>query len=345
MDENKIIDSLDSFVSYVKENISEYLPELNIADVTVNEVLKQGDVLLKALVIREEDISVTPSIYLNRYFEAFLDGAEMSDLMRDIANMHLENRGEVSIDLDMISDFDSAKENIRAQLINPSLNKELLGKRPSVKVGVFSAIFRVVIDDNMSVPISNDLMNNYGTTPEELLSIAKDNELAHVTITPMAELIADMMGVEPYEVGDIMFGSEDGPGMTVLSNEEKTFGAAALLNETVLENLSEQMGGDFYILPSSTHETIILPINTMGAYEATNMVREVNATEVAVSDQLGDEAYVYDHKRREIVSAIGYERDKERVAEKGSLIGALTSKNEEARGTEGKAKKREEIAI
>lgn len=57
-------------------------------------------------------------------------------------------------------------------------------------------------------------------------------------------LLADMV---PQD--DLMF---------VLSNKQKVNGAAALLDKDIMQKIVEKFGEDFYILPSSVHECIIV---------------------------------------------------------------------------------------
>ncbi|MCD7763623.1 MAG: DUF5688 family protein [Lachnospiraceae bacterium] len=57
-----------------------------------------------------------------------------------------------------------------------------------------------------------------------------------------------------------------------------------------------QIGGDYYVLPSSLHECIILPAKDSGYMQAEylqEMVREVNQKTVEIDDLLGDSVYRY----------------------------------------------------
>ena len=47
--------------------------------------------------------------------------------------------------------------------------------------------------------------------------------------------------------------------MYVLSNQEKCFGAAALLYPHLLSHISKIFRKNFYVLPSSVHECILVP--------------------------------------------------------------------------------------
>ncbi len=97
---------------------------------------------------------------------------------------------------------------------------------------------------------------------------------------------------------------EEIPSMYVLTNAEKMNGANSILDPKTMEDISEKVGGDFYILPSSLHEVIILPDSPdMDKDVLEQMVRDINAGEVAPEDRLSDHVYMYDSVEKEIVLA------------------------------------------
>ena len=62
----------------------------------------------------------------------------------------------------------------------------------------------------------------------------------------------------------------------------------------LLERISNELRDDFYILPSSIHEVIILPRRYSPAPEELDqMIVEINETQVAVDEILSDHAYYY----------------------------------------------------
>ena len=59
--------------------------------------------------------------------------------------------------------------------------------------------------------------------------------------------------------------------------------------------------GDFYVLPSSVHETLIIPKDAgMELRDLEQMVQEVNQTQVAPQERLSDHVYEYDAKEHEL---------------------------------------------
>lgn len=89
--------------------------------------------------------------------------------------------------------------------------------------------------------------------------------------------------------------AEDEIPMYVLSNAEKLNGAASVLDKDTMETISEMLGGDFVVIPSSIHEVIILPMDdNVDKDELEGIIREVNTGQVAPEERLSYHAYQYD---------------------------------------------------
>lgn len=100
----------------------------------------------------------------------------------------------------------------------------------------------------------------------------------------------------PQEVIDAILAEFEGR-MYVLSNGDPTeslHGAGVL--PFMLEELSERFK-KFVVIPSSVHEVIIVPTEpecfNPDREELANMVRDVNASQVEVWDQLSDHTYYW----------------------------------------------------
>ena len=126
--------------------------------------------------------------------------------------------------------------------------------------------------------------------------------------------------------------------MYVLSNADKLNGAAALLDAKTMEDISEKLGGDFVVLPSSIHEVLLVKDDGNASLpELKNMVEEVNATQVAPEEKLTDSVYHYDSKEHVFELAEKFEaRQKAKEAdissekeEKTSVLGELKAKKDE----------------
>lgn len=111
-------------------------------------------------------------------------------------------------------------------------------------------------------------------------------------LKPMDEVICELGGEELLHVDQEMK-----IPMYVLTNREKWLGAACILYPGLLSQISRQLQDDFYVLPSSIHECIIVPAS--GAYtgkELEKIVTEINETEVPEGEILSDKAYFYEQQ-------------------------------------------------
>jgi hypothetical protein len=121
----------------------------------------------------------------------------------------------------------------------------------------------------------------------------------------LPELIGECNGNR--EMAELMLSSMIPPeneNLYVLTNSVKTNGATALLDDKIMDTIREQVGDNFYILPSSVHECLILVADDRvdpAALEA--MVQKVNATEVNPQDRLSNHVYQYDCNTHELYRA------------------------------------------
>ena len=84
-----------------------------------------------------------------------------------------------------------------------------------------------------------------------------------------------------------------------------------------MDNMGELLGNDFFILPSSIHQMLILPDDgQVDAEMLRDMVKEVNATQVAPAERLTNDVYHFDTKDHVFEKADRFtERQKEKEAQ------------------------------
>lgn len=145
-------------------------------------------------------------------------------------------------------------------------------------------IFKVLLDSEEFCTASYTLHERHldvvGITIEEIEKAALENLRRNIDIFTLSEFLH--------------FSPVNGMDLLVVTNKSRMYGAAAMLFNGVLEDISKRMGSDIVVLPSSIHEVLIVPITSMVAYDVLlNMVREVNLTEVSVEERLTDSIYIW----------------------------------------------------
>ena len=83
----------------------------------------------------------------------------------------------------------------------------------------------------------------------------------------------------------------------VLTNPKKVFGAVELLDGSTLKKIGDKLGSDYMVLPSSLHESIILPVDGRISYqELADIVTDINRNVVSIVERLSDHVYLYERK-------------------------------------------------
>lgn len=170
-----------------------------------------------------------------------------------------------------------------------------------------------------------------------------------VHVTVMGSMIEQLMGMEPETVlrGEpvqsiaeiISKGMEREDPMFIITNQQTLDGASAIFYPEVMDQIGEGFQGNFFILPSSIHETIVVPDNGEFDYRVLqDMVQTINASEVSPEERLSDHVYHYDVKDRVFERADKFE---ERQKEKEAQLGKNEHMGKEQNMKQPKTKKHE----
>ncbi|MEF9939597.1 MAG: DUF5688 family protein [Clostridium sp.] len=253
--------------------------------------------LLQTTTIRYGDDPVGIVVYPDQYYEDYKEGAPMTDIISNIKNNVL-TADKPNFALESIN-REAAPDHLRSAIVGYDKNREWLQDIPHEKISDDMAVFaKWHIGDFASIKVNNQMLSLMQMTKEELLQMAKTNTAANMDYKSMDEVMKDIMMSNGMgeELANAMMMESGGVPMHVLSTKDGIDGAALIADSKVLKQIHEQVGEDFYILPSSIHEVIILlKSDTSGDVQALkDMVTMINGTEVPLHDQLTDNLYEFD---------------------------------------------------
>ena len=337
MNTNYDIDNMnyEQFKHEVESVVKDYLPdEYKDAKVSIAEVSKIG-MTYDSLTVRPEGQMAAPAANLNAFFEDYKNGKPFDEVMDKIADVlqteapsHLKN-------MSWLMDYDQVKDHLFIRVCNAENNQDLLDKAPHKVVDDLVITCHIAVDMTpnglASTVVNNDLLGHYGVTPEQLFEDAMRSapELMPVKIDTMYNVISGMM---PEVMADDIMPDQATPGMDmmIVTNNSMVNGAAAMFYPGVMEDISEKMGGNFVMLPSSINEVIIVP--DMGDYaRLESMVKDINENSVDPKEQLSDHVYHYDAKEKLFERTDKYEdrkAEKAKGAEKGEKKSVLANLKE-----------------
>lgn len=331
----------NEFVEALKENLSE---RGNNVDVKVSTVEKMNQ-SYEAITITPEGSNIGMNMNLEVFAEAYESGVPFNEIVEQVTNKVEAHLADMpTFDVQSLTDYEQMKDKLAMEVVAADRNADLLAKVPHQEMEDMAVVYRFVMesDENgrASILVSNDLLDKMGVTPEQLHADALENapELRPAVIKGMSEVMMDMMGEDAHE----MFGIDEFPQdemMYVATVPDKISGAGVIAYQEFKDQAAEKLGGDFYILPSSIHEVLLVKDDgAVNFNDLKSMVEDVNATQVAPEEKLTDSVYHYDSKEHIFELAEKFEaRQQAKEAdissekeEKGSVLGDLKAKKDEA---------------
>ncbi len=288
----------ETFKETILQQLSEDIPDPK--HITIRKVYRNNGESLDGLVILENGVNIGPTLYLNYYFQMLEGGDSFASIYRRIFTSYTRNKTTEHIDVGFFTDFDRVRGRIVPKLIHGEKNKGLLEKEiphiPFLDLAlVFCCLFPVDPEiGNATILVDQSHLTLWKKATEDLFPLAMENAgtLLAPKLQSMDQMLAGMLTEE--EGTENPFPTNPRLPMYVLTNEEGFFGAACMAYDGLMRSYAEQFQSGFYILPSSIHELILIPAEgTDRLEEFSEMVREVNETQVAPEDILSDHAYYY----------------------------------------------------
>lgn len=259
-----------------------------------------------------EAVTVTPAgsntgvtIRIDMFYDAMKNGKsydEIVDKAVDVVNNDITHRP--CFDIGSLSDYSQMKKKLAMEVVSAEANNEMLETIPHQNMEDLAVVYRFILnsdDSEASILVTNKLLANMRVTPEQLHSDAIKNAplIKPVVIKGISEFMVEKLGIERAKMMGIVLVAPEDECMYVASVLDETYGASVIAYKDFMDMATEKSGGDFYILPSTIHEVIIVPDN--GALDLKYLeffVKTVNSTQVLPKDKLSDNVYHYDSQAK-----------------------------------------------
>lgn len=295
----------NQFQECLEDQLTERLPDG--CRTSIRKVVKNNDLQLDSLVILSEHATVSPNIYLQQFYERYLQGEIMEELVAEVLEMYEKTNqmmGDNPIDLSL----DACRDRIVYHLSSGEKNRIRLENVPSIPFLDLVITFHILMieeeDGIGSIMIRNILQQEWKVSTRELFQLAEENtmRLYPLQIHFMEEMLSKLEEEHPElaeEDPEEAIQGQRFQETLVLTNQKGINGAAVLLYPGCLAQVEKQCAGDYYILPSSIHELLVLPDReNIAKSDLQRMVWEVNEHCVKPDEILSDHVYHYSSLRK-----------------------------------------------
>lgn len=236
------------------------------------------------------DSNIAPVIYTKAIIEnAENENKSLDEIVSAIVRTY-ESHKSFEFDVNMLFDRDFILNSIFVGLQKVS-TEDIEKKLCEDFEGIESYLYirgEADREGSYSIKVSKAILDRANISEVEAWEQAQTNTEAETSLESMAKVMCEMMNME-Y--------SEDMDEMTpffIISNKSKVKGASAILNKKVLAEFCERYHTNkIVVLPSSVHEMMLIPCDDESKLDMySNLVKEVNYTQVDPVDRLTDRAYI-----------------------------------------------------
>lgn len=295
----------DAVINEIRGRIPEEIRE--DISIDIREVTKNNDVKLHGLTMLAPGQNLSPTVYLEEAYERYENGASISDVADGILSVYADSMIN-GPDLESLSfSYGDIEDKLYMHLVEVERNRDRLKEvvyRPLDNgMALIPYVSIPAEEGSYSLTVTKELAKAEGYDLEALMDKAMANTVENQE--PAFRSLAGMLFGYDKELPanplkeDFTLDSHE--PMYVISNKEGDYGAIALFYPEVAKRIGEVIGSDYYALPSSTHEFIIMPDSPDVSLDALReMVKDANRTVVQPKDVLSDRVFKY-------------ERDKERL--------------------------------
>lgn len=270
---------------------------------------KNNDTKLHGLVFQDNTSNIATVLYLDAFYEKFQDDMPITTIAEDIVKLSHQAAKVNLPDANILFDYGQLQKQILYKFINLKANQELLKDVPHIPYLDLAIVFYVLLDcrndgSMATILIRNKHLELWKKDVQALLSDAHQNtrNIFPAELIPMSEIVSNIpLDEDRHTISDP--DTELQPELFILTNSVKQQGAVCVLYDGILNQIWNFLQEDYFIIPSSIHETMIVRASGAAVNYLNEMIQEVNELAVSPEDRLSDHAYFYAREHQKLLRA------------------------------------------
>lgn len=166
---------------------------------------------------------------------------------------------------------------------------------PYVKIdGMFDDENESFYDESLYMEITSETLSSWNVSKETLLQAALENyrKTNRVKFKDINHMMSSIITPESTENNDLDDTPLDSNEMYCLTNHCAFYGATFAIDPDILAKIRKKMGNDYYMLPSSVHEILIVSLDNP-ICDLLTIIHDVNETMLTKEEYLSDDVYKY----------------------------------------------------
>lgn len=258
------------------------------------EICEHNNSIEKRIVrFRMEGRLLSPAIDLTDLYEVYLLGSSPEEIAEAVIRTAMTGMPGEDPDPSFFRDYEKAGARMGMKLINLERNRKSLEEVPYIPFEDLALTFYVLVPGLPAgagmVRVRNLERERWGVTPEDLYRRALEN--GPRILPPVCRKLSDYLDVDL---------PDSDCSMEMLTNIRHWYGASAIFYPGLMKELSDRMGDDIFIMPSSIHEVMLVPAEGEDPDNLASIVRAANRLDIPEEDFLSDSLYRYSRAKDRI---------------------------------------------
>lgn len=292
----------DEFYQYMYENVVDGLEGYYEKDEIVMEDDPQKQKGKRLLLSTQGQCRVSPAFNLDELYEHYLTGTSEEKLLYYILEAGKDHmdllRATANLNMDS---YDDIRDQLTLRIYSNERAKEFKGKRLCDGMPFFTVSYQLEFTNenrySMTIPVTESHLTKWGKKKADLQADAFANQIRNgVFLVPLNVASNEVWDMEKnnFYYGFPDDRKDEWNPIFCLTNKNMQFGASLMLNGSILRHIYGLFGTNFFILPSSVHEVMIVPdFGQASGKTLSKLVREINEMEVAPYERICDDAFYY----------------------------------------------------
>ena len=309
---------IDDTIDYIKTNFDtndEYEYEI-ISQSRINDITEA-----KIQVVEKNDRHYGMSVRAEAAYDEGASVEEFAEYMwKSMTQRKLQTNTKKDVDfiIQNIGDISKYRDRIFGMLVNTEFNKKYLRDFPYTQItDDLAVIYKISVNDELSMPIGNNMLKSMNITKDELHDICMHNlgnadihlyDMCEIIlITPMGQAIVndiinstncDETTAKQLALKHIrmMNSGSPIPSMYIVTTSTKMNGAIGILRKDIMDEAMRLMNtNELLVIPSSVHEALVMPYDehTEDIDETREVIKCVNHDNLSKDEWLSDHPYIY----------------------------------------------------
>ena len=232
----------NQFLNYVKEQSVYEFDHPEEYKASINHVVKNNSVELDGICLHRAGDTLSPTVYLNHFYEEYLEGRPLHSILSEIAATLSSEVPELEVNTSLYDNYDAIRHQIIFRLVNYERNEELLTSCPYLPFCDLAITFRWLVHSDSSgiasALITNKEMELWNITLEELYQTASINtrRLFPATIQPIQQLLSEYLDKDA-DIQELLDQTPDELQLFILSNEPRINGSTSMIYDGILAEI------------------------------------------------------------------------------------------------------------